>query len=547
MGIRDTLVSWLGGTPKGSSQFNRSGNDHHRPYRIGHLTRNSRRHNPMAMSGDAAVYMANDLMMRRGRETYTNEPRSKRPIDLVRDLVVGTGIHAFADPVNYSFGAFLQNREADLLRSFDYALESDEIFLDWAGDASRCDIEGKMTFFEMQAMCLTESGQVGDAIIKLIYLKNTKPGEIPLKLQMIEKEQLDCRKDRHDTRSGNRIVNGIEFDANGHEVGIHALESHPHDSWAPYTSDSKFIPEQFYLHYYKKSRPSQHIGATFLHAAGHAQVMSNEWKMTELRKAIKQAQHVLVYKTDEDRSMSFELDPDDPQPLRSDEVSMGYDPIAAQIGRDDELKLIDSNSPNNNADKFFEMLDTDMAMASNLSPYTFTGRFEKVNQSGFRAGMQLENNQTKPIQNALGQAVVLPIRREVNRLAMAAGLIKSVSAREFISELRRYQRFDCIGPGRILLDAEMETDAAMAKIRGGFSTLKLECAKLGLHYIHVLRQIKLENMLAEQMGISLDHSKGQGGQVERNTRSAGKDSKSGSEDSNGLASAVRKVQQAMAS
>ena len=542
MGLFDFFKSKAPDAPDAASNTNRRGKGD-RPYRLGYLTRSSRLHNPMAMSGDTAVFLASDLMARRGREMYTNEPRFKRPIDLVRDLCVGTGIHAFADPVNYSFGAFLNQREDDLLRSFDYALESDEQFLNWAMDPERCDIEGRQNVFQMQAMCITETGQVGDAFIKLIYTRNSRRGEIPLKLQLIEREQLDCTKDRFDTRRGNRIINGIEFDENGYEIGIHVYETHPHDSWQHFSTQSDFIPAKYYLHYYKKTRPSQHIGATFAHAIGSSVVMSNEWKMTELRKAIKQAQHVLVYKTDDDRSMSFELDPDDPEPLRADEISMSFDPIAAQIGKDDELELIDSASPNNAADKFFELLDTDQAMAMNLSPYTYTGRFEKVNQSGFRASLQLEDSQIRPIQNALGQAVVLPIRREFNRLAVATGMIKSITPAEFVSERRRYQRFDCIGPGRILLDAEMETDAAMAKIRGGFSTLKLECAKLGLHYIHVLRQIKLENILCERMGIALDHSKGQGGQVDRNTRSA---DNADADTNAAFADAVQKARESMA-
>jgi hypothetical protein len=42
-----------------------------------------------------------------------------------------------------------------------------------------------------------------------------------------------------------------------------------------------------------------------------------------------------------------------------------------------------------------------------------------------------------------------------------------------------------------------------------------------LHWIKVLRQMALENRLAKLLGVVLDFSKGQGGQVDGNTRSLG--------------------------
>jgi capsid protein len=63
------------------------------------------------------------------------------------------------------------------------------------------------------------------------------------------------------------------------------------------------------------------------------------------------------------------------------------------------------------------------------------------------------------------------------------------------------------------LDPLKETDAAMARLRGGLTTLKLECAKRGLHWIKVLMQQAVELRIAKMYGVPLDWSKGQGGNV----------------------------------
>ena len=488
-------------------------------YRLGRLERQNRKHNPMAYSGDAGVMSSADLMHRRVREMYANQVKVKRPIDLIRDLVVGTGIHAFADPIDYTFGCFLNRRDTvDLHRSFDYALESDEKFLSWALDPKRCDVKGKQNFFQMQALCISETAKVGDGIVKMVYQRNPAKGEIPLKLQMIEKDQLDLRKDNSQMSNGHKIINGIEFDPDGYEIGIWVYDSHPNEHFGRSSTESTFVSSEFYLHFFKKNRPSQHVGATWLHALGQPVVNRNQYLETELRKAIKQAQHVLVHYSDEGGSLEVGMDLEyDDNP--STDVAMGFDPLAAQVGKDDKVELLQSSSPNPNADKFFDLIDTDMSNAANLSYYSNTGRFEKVNQSGFRGALQLEDAQMTPIKNAIGTAIVLPIRREFNRLAIAAGMITNITPSEYTREMDRFNRFDCIAPGRELLDPEMENDAALAKLRGGMSTLKIECAKRGLYWIHVLRQIKLENIICEELGIQLDHSKGQGGQNQSNTRS----------------------------
>ena len=92
-------------------------------------------------------------------------------------------------------------------------------------------------------------------------------------------------------------------------------------------------------------------------------------------------------------------------------------------------------------------------------------------------------------------------------------MIEAVKPQEFNRHRDRYQRFDAIGAGRDLLDPLKETDAAMARLRGGLTTLKLECAKRGLHWIKVLMQQAVELRIAKMYGVPLDWSKGQGGNV----------------------------------
>jgi capsid protein len=130
-----------------------------------------------------------------------------------------------------------------------------------------------------------------------------------------------------------------------------------------------------------------------------------------------------------------------------------------------------------------------------------------------------EDGHIRPLQNWFAAHVALPIRRDFQRQAIALGKLKSVTPRDYRDNPRRFSRFDAIGAGRELLDPEAETNAITGKMRACLTTLKEACARQQKHWIRVLRQIQLENRLLDILGIALDLSKGQGGQVTGNTRS----------------------------
>jgi capsid protein len=192
--------------------------------------------------------------------------------------------------------------------------------------------------------------------------------------------------------------------------------------------------------------------------------------------------------------------------------------MAAQIGIDEDIKILESTRPNANADSFLSILDHDAAGAVGLSYYRLTGRYESTSYTAVRGAHLDDDAHFRPLQNWFGRGICVPMRREFQALAVASGLFNTVSPVEYRRNQRKYRRFDAIGPGREMLDPEKETEAAISKLRSGLTTLKIECARRGLHWLRVLRQVKMENRIAELYGIVLDFSKGQGGQVNDSTR-----------------------------
>jgi capsid protein len=140
-------------------------------------------------------------------------------------------------------------------------------------------------------------------------------------------------------------------------------------------------------------------------------------------------------------------------------------------------------------------------MGCGLSYHRLTGDTQRSSYTAIRASHLDDAAMVRPVQQFFGRKVSLRVRQEHTLQAAGFGRYRRMTANYLAKNLWSTLRFDVIGPGREQLDPEKETDAALARIRGGTSTLKIECGLRGLHYRAVLRQLAKEQDLAEQLGL----------------------------------------------
>jgi hypothetical protein len=111
------------------------------------------------------------------------------------------------------------------------------------------------------------------------------------------------------------------------------------------------------------------------------------------------------------------------------------------------------------------------------------------------------------------------VRRDFHRQAIGLGLLKSVSARDYLKNPRRFSRFDAIGAGRDLLDPEASRTPRPGLLRTCLTTLKAAVRQNGPALAARSAANRARKPRSRRAGISLDLSKGQGGQTVGNTRS----------------------------
>jgi lambda family phage portal protein len=454
------------------------GSGHHSAYRWGRLDRRTQGFQPFARSADAAIYESQELMHRRTRSESLNNAQIKKIEEALCDLIVGPGMLTFADPFDPLMDLTALTAD-DLDSALSYALEADELFEEWFCDANQFSVDGKLAGPDFQRIALAENVRVGDALILRLY--RDEPGRIvPLCYQLIERDQLDWTHDRASGPNQNKIVNGIEVDRWGREVAFYIFDEHPHDDFSAATTYGKStrVAAERVNHLCLFQRPSQTIGASWLHAIGQNNFDRDGMIGSELQTAKKAATLLLVaYLKNLKANLGLDDDGDGSDEYGNQVMKLGSSPIALKLGHDDKLDMIESKSTNPLLDPFVTILDHDTAGGVGLSYYTLTGRMDKSNYTAIRGALLAEDGHIRPLQNWFARRVALPMRREFQRQAIGLGKLKSVSASQFRQNERAYSRFDAVGAGRELLDPEAETNAALAKLRSGLTTLKMECAR----------------------------------------------------------------------
>lgn len=496
-----------------------------------------REHNqPHPYSGDAAILGSHDLMNRRVRDLVRNTSQGKRIRQAISDLVVGRGFQTFAWPFAphelFEIVRELESVESgELGPRLSYALESDDLFEEWSSDPEQFDVEGRLSRMEMERMAIGETVVTGNALIIRSFSRNFKM--VPLAYQIIEREQLDESADRPASRGRNKIVGGIELSANNRAAAYHVFLDHPHEFFGANQSAllgagrvmaqgsrRMRIPAERVIDLALYDRPSSSLGVSWYDAVGSGLDDRDSYIDSEIRKAALQAAFVLVAKLMDpdvaaDWGFADESKTDSVDDSGNQEIRLGHSPIAAQLAKDEEVDLVNADSPNSNAQSFLDLFDRDTAAGAGISWYTLTGNYEGTNFSSTRAAKLDEDLHVAPLQRWFGTHVAMRIRRDFNAVAAATGLIQSIRPSEFRSNTRRFQRFEAYGNGRDLLDPFKEGEARTTRLRTGISTFKEECAKRNIHWIRQLIQLAVEKRVSSMLDVFLDFSRSGSGNTSR--------------------------------
>ena len=178
----------------------------------------------------------------RARDLRRNNPWAAKGIQVITNNVIGYGIKAQ-----------WKSKKAQRLWS------------EWA-ETSACDASGMQDIYGLQSLALSCVVESGEVLVRLRPRLASDGLPVPMQIQVLDPDRLVETLDGQ-TRSGNLVSRGIEYDAVGRRVAYYLYKHHPgavarglRTDWNQYSR----VPASEIIHVFRKDRPEQERGVTWL-------------------------------------------------------------------------------------------------------------------------------------------------------------------------------------------------------------------------------------------------------------------------------------------
>lgn len=368
-----------------------------------------------------------------------------------------------------------------------------------------CDISGRLSWVELQRLCLESMARDGEVFIRKIRSGN----RFQFSLQLIEADMVDERKNEV-LANGNRIRLGIELDSFDKPVAYHIFERHPGDYTMGGTATRTIrVPAAEIIHLYRAHRPGQTRGIpwtsavmTRLHhidAYEEAAIINARYGASKMGffTHTAEAGPYLADGADVKGNLISEVEPGQLETL-----PVGYD-----------FKSFDPAYPNNEYDPFIKRQLKGTSCGLPGATYAdMSNDLESVNFSSIRQGTLNARDSYRSIQQLLIDVLALDVFEAWLRQALDFGQISITSKRGQLVKLSpvnydKYNAGQFIGRGWEWVDPLKDENANRVALETRTTTRSRIAAECGDSFEDILIELAAEKTMAEQYGIDLEPQK----------------------------------------
>lgn len=432
-------------------------------------TKGRRGHGWRAQGLSANSEIDSDLhtLRNRSRDLRRNNAYIFRAVQAITNNVTGTGIKV---QINNKVKA-KQKKLRNLWSS-------------WA-DTTNIDYDGRMNISQMQNMIMDAVVESGEVIVRRWF---TNDSQFPVKLQLLESDFInDSFSSFVDKETGNKIIQGIEFDPDGNRVAYHLYKTHPGNTNLRIVSgsfESIRVPAQDIIHIYRSDRPGQIRGVPWA-----APVMLNVKDLDDYEDAQLIRQKIAACFT------AFIKDMDTGDGLTESEIDdiSNLEPgVIEKLSSGKDITFANPPTVQNYNEYITQMLHK-VATGMGVSYEVLSGDLSQVNFSSARMGwLEFQRN----IKNWQNNLIISQFLEETfkyfTELSVLSGMNLAGSTVKYIA------------PRREMIDPTKETAALVKGIRGGLHNLNDVLLELGKDPEEWIEQRKLDNEALDLAGIILD-------------------------------------------
>lgn len=479
---------------------------------------------PRIQTADAILGRNDKILLdARGHDMLRNHGPMLGAMRFHQDSIVGHQYRLNATPRWRYLGLseeWAEDFQLEVEEAFNLYAESDECWADVEGTKTLTDI------VRLAVCCFFAGGEV-------VGTMNWMPGSTrpyASAMQLIDADRLSNPHDLEDTSTMRR---GVELDKNGRAIALHIRRAHPRDNTAgARTYEWQRWPLRLRfgrlngLHILDQIRPAQHRGISEMVSVMKETRMGKRFHEVALANAIAQASFAAAIES--------ELPPDvisaamgaTPGGLTGENPLVGFLESLAAYSRgggniaidgskipilhpNTKLKLLPAGTPGGIGEKLEESFNRHVSTALKVSYEEYTNDYSKTNYSSAKAS---SNNTLKAMQarkRKVADRTANAIYGNWLEEAITEGRLESTrqmtrrDSEWFYRGMNRQAltQASWIGASRGQVDEVKETNAAIARIEAGLSTVEDETARLGKDWRDVAAQRSRERKVFATYGL----------------------------------------------
>lgn len=414
-------------------------------------------------------------------------------VETIATAIVGCGIHA---------QSMVESDEGDDIEQINDARDKA-----WNEFCESCDINGEMTFSEIQFLALREIVEAGEVLIRMRSVKlDGRP--VPLALEMIDADRLALDQDvwAHQ-QSGKRVIRGVELDATGKPLAYYIYDQHPNSPYMMENSKPQRIEASEIIHLYRKDRVGQTRGVTWFAPVLSAIRDLGIYIDNELQASAVASCFTAVIKSN---SPAGGLRPTDSSGETTDSAGNYFEhlepALVARLRPDESLEIVNPARPAAQAEPWINLMVRNIGVGVGIGYEKVSRDYSKTSYSSARTAELEDRRRFKRFQRYLISHLCQRVWDRFCEAAASVDTLVDGAARfpllsDLLADRRTVSPVTWQVPEWEWVDPQNEQAASVSAIQNNMSTLQRECAKLGINWREVLRQRSKEKKAEQLYGV----------------------------------------------
>lgn len=382
----------------------------------------------------------------------------------------------------------------------------------WSSWCEVADINGELTFSEIQILAQREIIEAGEVLIRVI---NTPGREhkgiarpVPMALEMIEADRIALERDTFKTRparqDGNQIIRGIELDDKGKPVAYWIYPQHPNSPYSVRNQAPERIPANEIIHLYRKDRVGQTRGVTWFAPAMSWMRDLGIYVDNEIQASAVASCFGVVIKSDMPVGNLLAPSGEDATDENDNRLEYLEPAMVTRLHPGESIESINPTRPNSASEPWINLMLRGICAGTGTNYEAIAKDFSKTSYSSSRTSKLEDRPRYKRGQNYIVQHLCYPVWDRFCDAAARVEADRFPTATELLDDRRRVAPVEWQLPEQEWVDPASEQTAALSSISNFMSTYQDEIGSRGGSWRAKFYQRAKEDRLRIRLGLLTD-------------------------------------------